>query len=71
MSYPKLDRDSLKIKSLKDRYSKVNIEKDHLTVDSKVKTFKGDDSKLLKETAERIRTARKNKKSVMLTFGAH
>jgi hypothetical protein len=71
MPYPKLDRDSLKIKSLKDRYSKVNIEKDHLTVDSKVRPFKGDDAKLLKETAERIRTARKNGKSVMLTFGAH
>ncbi len=66
-----LDRDYLKIKSLKDRYSKVNIEKDHLTVDSKVGKFKGDDAKLLKDTADRIRKARKNKKSVMLTFGAH
>ena len=54
MPYPKLDRDSLKIKSLKDRYSKVNIEKDHLTVGTKVRPFKGDDAKLLKETAERI-----------------
>lgn len=66
-----LDRDKLKIKSLKDRYSKVNIEHDHLTVDSKVGEFKGDDAKLLKETADRIRQSRKNKKSVMLTFGAH
>ncbi len=71
MPYPKLDRDSLKIKSLKDRYSKVNIERDHLTVDSKVGKFKGADEKLLKDTAGRIRKARKNKKSVMLTFGAH
>ncbi len=71
MSYPKLDRDKLKIKSLKDRYSKVNIERDHLTVESKVGKFKGDDAKLLKETADRIRKARKNRKSVMLTFGAH
>ncbi len=66
-----LDRDRLKIKSLKDRYSKVNIERDHLTVDSKVRKFKGADAKLLKDTADRIRKARKNGKSVMLTFGAH
>ncbi|MFZ2657809.1 MAG: hypothetical protein WAX69_22945 [Victivallales bacterium] len=71
MPYPKLDRDNLKIKSLKDRYSKVNIERDHLTVDSKVGKFKGADAELLKETADRIKKARKNKKSVMLTFGAH
>lgn len=66
-----LNRDKLKIKSLKDRYSKVNIERDHLAVDSKVRKFRGDDAKLLKETADRIRKARKNKKPVMLTFGAH
>ncbi|MFA6294757.1 MAG: hypothetical protein WC637_23390, partial [Victivallales bacterium] len=71
MPYAMLDRDSLSIKSLKDRYSKVNIERDHLTIDSKVGKFKGDDAKLLKETVDRIRKARKNKKSVMLTFGAH
>ena len=29
--YAMLDRDSLSIKSLKDRYSKVNIERDHRT----------------------------------------
>ena len=55
MTYPMLDRENLKIKSLKDRYSKVNIERDHLTVESKVGKFKGDDAKLLKETAFRIR----------------
>lgn len=71
MTYAMLNRDKLKIKSLKDRYSKVNIERDHLAVDSKVRKFRGDDAKLLKETADRIRKARKNKKPVMLTFGAH
>ncbi|HBC88733.1 MAG TPA: hypothetical protein DCZ94_17465 [Lentisphaeria bacterium] len=71
MPYAMLDRDKLKIKPLKDRYTKVNIERDHLTVDSKVRSFKGDDAKILKETADRIKKARKNKKSVMLTFGAH
>ncbi len=71
MPYSMIDRDRLKIKSLKERYSKVNIERDHLTVDSKVRRFKGDDANLLEETAGRIRKARKNRKSVMLTFGAH
>ncbi len=71
MPYAMLDRNNLKIKSLNDRYSKVNIERDYLTVNSKVRQFKGGDFKLLKETADRIIKARKNKKSVMLTFGAH
>ena len=71
MPFPQIARDNLKIKSLKDRYSKVNIERDHLTVGSKVRKFTGAEVKLLKDTADRIRKARKNRKSVMLTFGAH
>ena len=71
MPYPRLDRDKLKIKSLKDRSDKVTIEKDHLTVGSKVAEFNVDKQKILEETAKRILQARKNKKSVMLAFGAH
>lgn len=71
MPYPKINRDELCIKSLKSRYSKVNIEKDHLTVNSSINAFNADEEAIINETANRIITAKKNGKSVMLAFGAH
>jgi hypothetical protein len=71
MPYPKLDRDLLSIKKLDDRKNKVYIEKDHVPVTQKPENLSELGEKLIKKTAERIRFARKEKRSVMLTFGAH
>ncbi|MEI6054537.1 MAG: hypothetical protein WCR55_00645 [Lentisphaerota bacterium] len=71
MPFPKINRDNLNIKPLKARYSKVNIERDHLTVESKTKVFSPNSEATIAETAVRMLEARKNEKSVMLAFGAH
>ncbi len=71
MPYPKLDRDQLAIKKLGDRKNKVYIEKDHIDVTQKPDHLSGLDKKLIEKTADRIRLARHEKRSVMLTFGAH
>ncbi|HBM16796.1 MAG TPA: hypothetical protein DD381_10700 [Lentisphaeria bacterium] len=71
MPFQKIDRDKLLIKPLKSRCNKVNIEKDHLTVDSPVKELNSKDKTIIAETAQRIIQAKKNGKSVVLAFGAH
>ncbi len=71
MPYPKLDRDLLAIKKLVDRKNKVYIEKDHIPVTQKPENLSELGKKLTNKTAERIRLARQEKRSVMLTFGAH
>lgn len=71
MPYPKLDRDRLDIKRLDDRKNKVYIEKDHIRVTHKPEHLSENSRKLIERTAERIRLARKQSRSVMLTFGAH
>lgn len=71
MSYPKLDRDRLSIKKLADRKNKVYIEKDHVDVTRKPENLSESGKKLIEKTADRIRLARQEKRSVMLTFGAH
>jgi len=71
MPYPKFDRDLLNIKKLSERKNKVFIEKDHIPVTQQPKNLTGPAMKLIAKTADRIRMARKDKRSVMLTFGAH
>jgi hypothetical protein len=71
MSYPKLDRDQLSIKKLADRKNKVYIEKDHVEPTQKPAHLSESGKKLIEKTADRIRSARQEKRSVMLTFGAH
>lgn len=71
MQFQKIDRDKLCIKPLRSRYSKVNIEKDHLTVNSPTHPFDETGKALIAETAKRIIQARENNKSIMLAFGAH
>lgn len=71
MPYKKLDRDKLNIKSLKERPSKVVIERDHLTLDSDFTSFQGDDLNTLTETVDKIKNARANNKPVVMAFGAH
>ena len=71
MPYPKFDRDRLVIKKLGERKNKVDIENDHVPVTQKPAGLSGEGQKLVRKTADRIRSARKEKRSVMLTFGAH
>ncbi len=71
MPYPKLDRDQLAIKKLSDRKNKVYIENDHVPVTQKPAHLSELGQMLIGKTAGRIRQARKQQRSVMLTFGAH
>ena len=71
MPYPKLDRDRLSIKKLVDRKNKVYIEKDHVPVTQKPAHWSELGQKLIEKTADRIRLARDEQRSRMLTFGAH
>lgn len=71
MPYPKLDRDQLAIKKLSDRKNKVYIENDHVPVTQKPAHLSELGQNLIEKTAGRIRRARQQQRSVMLTFGAH
>lgn len=71
MPYPKFDRNLLNIKKLSERKNKVFIERDHIPVTQKPKNLSEPSMMLIRNTADRIRMARKDKRSVMLTFGAH
>ncbi len=71
MPYPKLDRDQLAIKKLSDRKNKVYIENDHIPVKQKPAHLSELGQMLIEKTAGRIRQARQQQRSVMLTFGAH
>jgi len=71
MPYPKLDRDQLVVKKLNERKNKVYIEKDHVPVTRKPGNISASGQKLIEKTADRIRLARKEKRSVILTIGAH
>jgi len=71
MSYPKLDRDQLFIKGLGERKNKVYIEKDNIPVTKKPAYLSESGIKLIAKTTARIRLARQEQRSVMLTFGAH
>jgi hypothetical protein len=71
MPYPQFDRFKLKIKPLSERSNKVFIEKDYIPVKTEVCKFCKKDRDILEETLNKIRDARQNRKSVVLTFGAH
>jgi hypothetical protein len=71
MILPKLNRDLLHFKKLSHRKNRIIIEKDQIPVSQKPVNLSDTDKKLIKKTADRIRTARANNKPVMLTFGAH
>jgi len=71
MPYPKLDRDQLSIRKLSERYSKVCIEKDQVPVTRLPENLSESGHRLIDKAAGRIRMAVQEKRSVMLTFGAH
>ena len=71
MPYPKFDRSRLEVKKLTDRKNKVYIEKDHVPVEQLPAHLSEAGQKLIAKTADRIIQAHQQKRSVMLTFGAH
>jgi len=71
MPYPKLDRDQLSIKKLDTRKNKVYIDNDHIPVTQKPTHLSELGIQLITKTASRIRFAKQQQRSVMLTFGAH
>jgi len=71
MPYSKLDRDKLVIRKLSERDSKVDIEKDHLPPTHKPVKLSDTGHRLVEKTAGRIRLAVREKRPVMLAFGAH
>ena len=71
MPYNQLDRTKLRIKPLSLRKNKVQIEKDHISIKQRPKNNSERFTKLITETAYRIKNAREKELPVMLTFGAH
>ncbi|HOO98637.1 MAG TPA: hypothetical protein PLV06_03755 [Bacteroidales bacterium] len=71
MPYPKFDRDRLVFRGLTERKNRVDIEKDNIRPDKEILNLTEEGQKLLVKTAARIKQARENGSSVMLSFGAH
>ena len=71
MPHPKLNRNQLRIKSLSSRKNQLSVEKNMIPLSFVPSNISGKSKDLIKKTAERIISARKNKRSVMLAFGAH
>jgi hypothetical protein len=71
MPYSKFNRDKLVIKKLSERKNKVFIERDHVPLSQKPAKLGEFGQGLINKTADRIREAKKNQRSVMLTIGAH
>ncbi|MGD1816083.1 MAG: hypothetical protein ACPKNR_03535 [Pleomorphochaeta sp.] len=65
------DRDKMIYYPLKERYSKVNIERDYIHLDAKSHTTDENSVKRIEKIADEIIKARENNASVMLAFGAH
>ena len=52
MPYPQFDRMKLNIKLLKERPNKVKIERDHIPLSAKPKSFNSNDKTVLDKTIE-------------------
>jgi len=71
MPYPVFDRRKLDVRPLNERKNKVFIERDHVPPTAKPRELSPVAQRIIDETADRLRVARENGKSRMLTFGAH
>ena len=71
MSYPRLDRDALKMKPLSERANSVVFERDKVLPGAESGVFAGADKKTIAEAVARIMNARRQNRPVMLAFGAH
>jgi len=71
MPYKQFDRNQLEVKPLSERVNKVHIERDYIRFDQRSADTTDEFLRVVRNTAERIKKARKKKAPVMLTFGAH
>jgi len=71
MSYPQLDRSTIRMKPLAQRANKKDIERDHVSPDQQPQKLSTKIHRIIDEAAVRIIDACKNGRPVMLTFGAH
>lgn len=71
MPHPKFNRNQLRVKSLSLRKNQLSVEKNMTALSFISSDISGKNKDLIKKTAERIISARENKRSVMLVFGAH
>ena len=71
MPYPKLDRTLIQMKPLSARENKVQIENDHIPLSAQPQHLSPSGQTLIREVADRMRTARANGKPVILASGAH
>jgi len=71
MPYTQFDRKKLKIRPLKNRKNKLNIERDHVSAQTRPGKLAPETCSIISETASRILQARKNNRAVILAFGAH
>lgn len=71
MPYPGFNRERLLIRKLSERKNKVNIVTDSIPPDTKPAPISEEGRRLIEITADRIRSARKHARPVILAFGAH
>ncbi len=71
MPYNQFDRATVHMQPLAARQNKKFIEQDHVGPNSEPRPLASEAQALVAELVDRIRTARKQDKPVMLTFGAH
>ncbi|MCX7012931.1 MAG: hypothetical protein NTW86_10305, partial [Candidatus Sumerlaeota bacterium] len=71
MPYAQLDRFRVKMKPLSSRKNKTAIEKDHVPPTRKPRHLPDPTREVIHEAAERIRQAQRDRRPVMLSFGAH
>ena len=71
MKYTQFDRAQLRVRSLQERGSKVQIERDRVCLDAPSHPLSPDSQRVLDETLVRIRAARVAGRAVIMAFGAH
>jgi hypothetical protein len=71
MPHPQLDREKLIIKPLGERENKIAIARDCVLPGTTPKNLSGEARKIVRETAGRMRQARRAGRAIILAFGAH
>ncbi|MFH1970140.1 MAG: hypothetical protein ABIJ53_07470 [Verrucomicrobiota bacterium] len=71
MPHPQFDRDKLIVKPLSERKNKIVIERDCVLPGTAPRTLSGEAREMVRETAVRMRQARRAGRASMLAFGAH
>ncbi len=71
MIHREFDRHRLRVLPLSERHNKLEIVRDHVSPAAEGGPLSADAAAVVAETADRIRSARENDRSVILAFGAH